>query len=125
MAKNVLGTDLAPCSTDPMTGFLRNGRCETCAEDAGMHTICCEMTEAFLSYTRRTGNDLSTPNPEIGFPGLVPGDRWCVCVNRWIEAWRAGVAPRVKLSATHMSVLEFVDLGALRDHAIAEDADSR
>jgi uncharacterized protein (DUF2237 family) len=119
MAHNVLGGELELCSADPLTGFMRNGKCETCGEDIGMHTVCAEMTEAFLEFTRQQGNDLSTPAP--GFPGLRPGDRWCLCVGRWVEAYRAGVAPPVKLSATHISVLEFVELDSLRRHALPEE----
>lgn len=117
MASNVLGTPLEPCSTDPMTGFFRTGVCDTCAEDAGMHTVCAVMTREFLDFSRDRGNDLITPRPEWAFPGLKPGDGWCVCMARWVEALEAGVAPPVRLEATHISVLEFVDLATLRDHA--------
>lgn len=117
MAKNVLGTELGECSRDPMTGFYRTGCCDTGAEDMGHHTVCCVVNEAFLEYTRSRGNDLSTPRPEYGFPGLKPGDRWCVCVSRWAEALEAGVAAPVVLEATHMAALEFVDLEDLRAHA--------
>lgn len=118
MAKNVLGGDLEICGTDPKTGFYRTGRCDTGGEDLGLHTVCAEMTEAFLAFTGSKGNDLSTPNPAMAFPGLEPGDRWCLCVARWREALEAGVAPPVRLEATHMSALEFVDLEDLRRHAV-------
>jgi uncharacterized protein (DUF2237 family) len=121
MAKNVLGTPLEPCSTDPMTGFLRNGCCDTGPGDTGLHLVCAEMTEAFLAFTRSRGNDLSTPAPALGFPGLKPGDRWCLCVSRWQEALAAGCAPPVILEATHVSTIEFVDLDVLRKHAVPPD----
>ncbi len=120
MAKNVLGTELAPCSFNPVTGFFRNGCCDTNGEDAGMHTVCVVATEAFLRFSKAAGNDLSTPRPEYDFPGLRPGDRWCLCLPRWIEAHDQGQAPPVVLAATHASVLEFVDLGDLKAFA-AED----
>ncbi|MCO6453898.1 MAG: DUF2237 domain-containing protein [Pirellulaceae bacterium] len=115
MAKNVLGTDLELCSAAPLTGFYRDGCCNTGADDQGLHLVCAEMTREFLEFSRRRGNDLSTPNPAYGFPGLQPGDRWCLCVLRWKEALAAGVAPRVVLEATHISTLEFVDLADLRN----------
>lgn len=118
MAKNVLGTPLEICCTDPMTGFYRNGRCETGREDHGLHTVCAEMTEAFLVFSASRGNDLSTPQPGLRFPGLRPGDRWCLCVTRWREALEEGIAPPVHLEATHISALEFVDLEDLRRHAV-------
>ncbi|MDX1929443.1 MAG: DUF2237 domain-containing protein [Pirellulaceae bacterium] len=117
-AKNVLGTQLEECSTDPMTGFFRDGCCNTGPEDVGLHTLCAEMTDEFLEFSKARGNDLSTPNPMFQFPGLKAGDRWCLCVLRWKEAYEAGMAPRVNLNATHMSVLEFVDLEHLQEHAI-------
>jgi uncharacterized protein (DUF2237 family) len=117
-ARNVLGTPLACCCTDPVTGFYRNGWCETGPEDRGLHIVCAEMTADFLAFTRSRGNDLSTPAPEWGFPGLRPGDRWCLCVERWREALDAGVAPPVVLEATHISALEFVTLDDLRRHAV-------
>ncbi len=116
--KNVLGTDLVACCMDPVTGFYRNGRCETGKDDIGLHIVCARMTDEFLAFSRSRGNDLSTPNPEWGFPGLRPGDRWCLCVERWREALEAGVAPPVSLEATHMSALEFVTLEDLERHAI-------
>jgi len=117
-ATNVLGSALATCSDDPRTGFYRNGCCDTGAEDTGMHTVCAVMTEAFLVFSREQGNDLSTPRPELGFAGLRPGDRWCLCVGRWKEALDAGVAPPVVLAATHEEALAVVPLEALKRHAI-------
>lgn len=116
-ARNVLGTELKPCSLDPMTGFFRNGCCETSHEDVGMHTVCAVMTADFLAYSRSVGNDLSTPLPEAGFPGLRPGDRWCLCAPRWKEALDAGAAPQVVLDSTHEETLAIVPLGILKDHA--------
>jgi uncharacterized protein (DUF2237 family) len=117
-AKNVLGTPLRTCSTDPMTGFFRTGCCDTGADDLGLHIVCAEMTAEFLTFSASRGNDLSTPNPWFGFPGLRPGDRWCLCAARWKEALDAGVAPPIVLEATHMATLEFVDLDDLRRHAL-------
>jgi uncharacterized protein (DUF2237 family) len=117
-AKNVLGTDLEVCSVDPMTGFYRDGCCNTGAEDLGMHTVCVEVTDEFLAFSKGRGNDLSTPNQAYEFPGLQAGDRWCLCVLRWKEAFEADMAPRVVLGATHMSVLEFVDLEDLQRYAV-------
>jgi uncharacterized protein (DUF2237 family) len=117
-AKNVLGTPLRTCSTDPMTGFFRTGCCDTGADDLGLHIVCAEMTADFLVFSAARGNDLSTPNPFFGFPGLRPGDRWCLCASRWKEALDAGVAPPVVLEATHMATLEFVDLDDLKRHAL-------
>jgi uncharacterized protein (DUF2237 family) len=116
MAKNVLGTDLATCSTDPMTGFYRNGCCDTGADDLGVHVVCAQVTDAFLEFSRSVGNDLSTPQP--GFPGLRAGDSWCLCARRWQEAFEAGAAPPVRLEATHISALEWVRLDDLRAHAL-------
>ena len=121
-AKNVLGTNLQSCCTDPMTGFYRNGQCMTGRDDYGLHIVCAGMTEEFLEFSRERGNDLSTPVPENGFPGLKAGDRWCLCVERWKEALDAGVAPPVVLEATHMSTVEFVSLDELRDHELVENA---
>ena len=115
---NVLGEPLAPCSTDPMTGFLRNGSCDTCAEDRGSHTVCAVMTAEFLAFSKARGNDLSTPRPEFAFPGLKPGDRWCLCAARFVEAYEAGMAPRVSLTATHRRALEIVPMEALRERAL-------
>jgi len=117
-ARNVLGGELAACSQDPVTGFFRNGCCETHHEDVGMHTVCAVMTAPFLAFSRAVGNDLSTPRPEYGFPGLKPGDRWCLCAPRWKEALDAGAAPQVVLEATHEETLAIVPLGVLKDHAI-------
>ncbi|MCZ6834607.1 MAG: DUF2237 domain-containing protein [Planctomycetota bacterium] len=118
---NVLGSPLHCCCTDPMTGFYRNGHCETGPDDQGLHIVCAEMTTEFLEFSRSVGNDLSTPTPEAGFNGLRPGDRWCLCVERWREALEAGVAPPVVLEATHISALEFVDLNDLQHHAVTAD----
>ena len=118
MARNVLGDDLLTCSEDPMTGFFRNGLCDTCGEDRGQHTVCAEMTPEFLEFTKEQGNDLSTPRPEFHFPGLRPGDFWCICLGRWLEAKTAGKAPRIKLEACHASVLEYVDLEELKDFSV-------
>jgi len=119
MARNVLGTELIECSRDPLTGFYRNGKCDTCGDDVGQHSVCAQMTEAFLQYSAQQGNDLITPMPEYNFPGLKPGDCWCVCLGRWIEAHRAGVAPKIKLTATHASVLEFLDLETLQRYELS------
>ena len=116
--RNVLGTELRLCSSNPMTGFLRDGCCNTTAEDLGTHTVCCEMTAEFLAFSSASGNDLSTPHPQFGFPGLKPGDRWCLCAARWAEAFEEGKAPRVVLEATHERTLEFVPLEVLQRHAI-------
>ncbi len=116
--RNVLGEPLGPCGTDPMTGFFRDGSCRTCAEDTGRHVVCAEVTEAFLSYSRARGNDLVTPRPGFGFPGLKPGDRWCLCAARWEEARQAGLAPPVVLAATHAAALEVVSLQDLKAHAL-------
>ncbi|MDJ0521191.1 MAG: DUF2237 domain-containing protein [Planctomycetota bacterium] len=120
MAKNVLGTDLEICCQDPMTGWYRNGKCETGRDDLGRHLVCARMTAEFLAFTASRGNDLSTPNPAFGFPGLKPGDCWCLCVDRWKEALAAGVAPPVKLEATHLSTIEFVSLEELQAHALTD-----
>jgi uncharacterized protein (DUF2237 family) len=117
MARNVLGGELELCGTDPMTGFHRTGCCDTGGDDVGVHTVCARMTAGFLEFSRRRGNDLSTPRPEFGFPGLRPGDRWCLCASRWAEALAAGVAPPVVLAATHARTLEWIDLADLRRHA--------
>ena len=122
--RNVLGGELEPCGTDPMTGFYRDGCCTTGPEDLGSHTICAVMTGDFLDHQRSIGNDLSTPVPAFGFPGLRPGDRWCVCITRWKEALEAGTACPVDLEATHMHALEFVDLDDLKRHAVNQPAGS-
>jgi len=118
MAHNVLGGELQPCSTDPLTGFYRNGCCDTGGEDTGVHTVCVRLTGEFLAFSKEVGNDLSTPRPEYGFAGLAPGDQWCLCASRWAEALAAGHAPEVVLEATHARTLEWVDLKDLRQHAV-------
>jgi hypothetical protein len=117
-SRNVLGGELKPCSLDPLTGYFRNGCCETSAEDLGMHTVCCVMTAEFLAFSQQAGNDLTTPHPEFQFPGLKPGDRWCLCAPRWKEALDAGAAPLVVLECTHEETLAITTLGVLKDHAI-------
>ena len=116
--RNVLGGPLVPCSTSPRTGFYRDGCCNTGPEDVGLHIVCAQMTQAFLAFSMRTGNDLSTPVPEHGFPGLKAGDRWCICVARWREALDAGAAPPVVLASTHEEALAVVSLKDLKRHAI-------
>ena len=118
IAKSVLGKPLETCSESPLTGFYRDGCCNTGASDVGLHLVCAKMNDEFLEFSRSRGNDLSTPNPAMGFPGLKEGDRWCLCVERWKEAWEAGVAPQIVLAATHISALEFVDLEVLHEYAI-------
>jgi len=115
---NVLGEPLEACSSAPLTGFTRNGLCQTGPEDAGSHTVCAVMTAEFLQFSRQRGNDLSTPVPAFGFPGLKPGDQWCLCAARWGEALAAGRAPRVRLRATHRRALEVVAIEDLKRHAI-------
>jgi uncharacterized protein (DUF2237 family) len=117
-ARNVLGGPLAVCGTNPMTGFFRTGCCETAREDHGSHTVCAVLTADFLEHSRAAGNDLSTPRPEYGFPGLKPGDRWCLCAARWQEALEAGFAPPVVLAATHERALEVVSLDDLKANAL-------
>lgn len=117
-SRNVLGGPLEPCSHDPLTGFFRNGCCDTAAQDIGAHVVCAQMTEDFLEFSVAMGNDLVTPSPAAGFPGLQPGDRWCLCALRWKEARAAGVAPPIVLAATHERVLEFVSLAELVEHAL-------
>lgn len=121
MAKNVLGTDLETCSTDPLTGFYRDGCCNTGASDVGLHVVCSVMTAEFLAFSKSRGNDLSTPNPLHRFAGLGPGDRWCLCAARWKEAYDAGQAPKVVLEATHISALEFASIEQLQEHAAESD----
>jgi hypothetical protein len=116
--RNVFGEPLAVCCIAPMTGFYRTGCCETGPEDRGAHVVCVETTAAFLEFSKSRGNDLSTPRPEFGFPGLKPGDRWCLCAARWQEALEAGAAPRVVLGATHEVALEHVALADLKRHAL-------
>jgi uncharacterized protein (DUF2237 family) len=116
-AVNVLGEPLEPCSTTPMTGFFRDGHCNTCEADRGSHTVCAVMTAEFLAYSKYLGNDLSTPRPEYGFGGLKPGDRWCLCAGRFLQAHEEGVAPRIHLASTHRRALEIVPMEVLREHA--------
>lgn len=116
--RNVLGGELATCSNDPVTGFFRDGCCNTAPQDVGSHTVCAVMTAEFLAFSKARGNDLSTPMPEYEFPGLKPGDRWCLCAPRWQEAFVAGKAPKVVLAATQEGALEYADLADLKRHAI-------
>lgn len=118
MALNVLGTPLESCSTDPMTGFYRDGCCSTGADDAGVHVVCARVTAEFLAFSADAGNDLSTPRPEFGFSGLKPGDQWCLCASRWAEAHAAGMAPPVVLAATHAAALEWCTLSDLQALAV-------
>lgn len=115
---NVLGGVLEPCGEEPMTGFFRDGCCRSGPEDRGSHTVCAVVTAEFLDHQRRIGNDLSAPRPEYGFPGLVPGDRWCVVATRWRQAYEAGVAAPVVLAATNVRSLELIALSALQEHAV-------
>lgn len=119
--RNVLGTELETCSMSPMTGFFRDGCCRNGPGDVGLHLVCTRVTEEFLEFSAAHGNDLSTPRPEWDFPGLQPGDQWCVCVERWKEAMEAGYAAPVVLAATHISTLEFVSLEELQQHATEDD----
>lgn len=114
---NVLGEALQPCSVSPVTGFFRNGACDTCAADQGSHTVCAVMTAEFLAYSAYVGNDLSTPRPAFRFAGLKPGDSWCLCASRFMQAHDEGCAPRVRLQATHRRALDIVPLTVLREHA--------
>ena len=120
MTQNVLGGELQPCSYDPLTGFFRDGCCNTGAEDLGVHTVCIRASEDFLAFSASVGNDLSTPHPEHGFSGLSPGDQWCLCASRWQEAFEAGVAPPVVLESTHASTLEWVQLSDLALFAVKD-----
>lgn len=115
---NVLGTELAPCSTRPMTGYFRNGACDTCPEDRGSHTVCAVMTAEFLAWSKYVGNDLSTPQPDYGFPGLTPGDSWCLCAGRFLQAHDEGCAPDIRLAATHARALEVVPFEVLEAYAL-------
>ena len=118
---NVLGGPLAPCSYEPLTGFFRNGACDTCAEDRGSHTVCAVMTAEFLAFSKYVGNDLSTPRPEFGFAGLKPGDHWCLCASRFAQAHDEGCAPKVNLVATHRNALEILPLEVLESNALGDD----
>jgi len=118
MAANVQGEPLQGCSESPLTGFFRDGFCNTGESDRGTHVVCAEMTQEFLDFTAGQGNDLSTPRPQFHFPGLKPGDRWCLCAMRWEEARQAGVAPPVVLESTHIGAVEFVDMADLQEHAL-------
>lgn len=116
--RNVLGGELLPCSLNPVTGYFRDGCCNTDSTDIGLHVVCCRVTQDFLEFSRARGNDLSTPVPEYAFPGLRDGDQWCLCAARWVEAWRAGAAPKVVLAATHERALELIPLALLQEFAI-------
>jgi len=115
---NAEGGILAACSQDPVTGFFRDGHCNTCAQDRGSHTVCAVMTAEFLAYSKYLGNDLTTPHPEFGFPGLKPGDQWCLCAARFMQAHEEGVAPQINLSATHIRATELVPLALLREYSL-------
>ena len=121
--RNVLGEELEPCGTEPLTGFYRDGCCTTGEEDLGRHTVCAVVSGEFLEHQKSAGNDLTASRPEYGFPGLTPGDRWCVCAERWLEAYHAGAAAPVVLAATHVRTLDVVPLDALREHAVDVPAD--
>ena len=118
---NIYGEPLEVCSENPITGFFRDGCCNTNKQDVGSHTVCIEVTKEFLEFSRLKGNDLSTPMPEYGFPGLKPGNRWCLCAARWYEAYQAGMAPRVFLKRTHEKALDIIPLDLLKDHAVETD----
>lgn len=120
MDKNVFGEPLIPCSNDPVTGFYRDGCCNTGDDDLGVHTVCAVMTDEFLAFSKLRGNDLSTPRPEFNFPGLKAGDSWCLCAGRWVEAYKAGMAPKLHLEATNEKTLEFVDIDTLIRFAVRE-----
>jgi uncharacterized protein len=122
MANNIFGESLIECGTDPMTGFYRDGCCNSDEEDAGIHSVCVVLTDEFLAFSKLRGNDLSTPRPEYMFPGLKAGDRWCLCAARWVEAHRAGCAPKVVLEATHERTLELVELRELVKYAFRSDS---
>ncbi|MEM6578109.1 MAG: DUF2237 domain-containing protein [Pseudomonadota bacterium] len=117
---NVLGGALEVCGTDPVTGFFRDGYCNTCARDQGNHTVCARVTEEFLAFSKYVGNDLSTPRPEYGFAGLTPGDLWCLCAGRFLQAHEEGCAPEVRLQATHIRALEIVPIDVLNEHALPD-----
>ncbi|VEP12494.1 conserved hypothetical protein [Hyella patelloides LEGE 07179] len=120
-SRNVLGQELQICCTSPMTGYFRNGKCEISAQDYGVHAVCAHLTKEFLEFTKAQGNDLSTPLPAYGFPGLKKGDRWCLCAARWKEALDAGYAPPIVLESTHEAVLSYVPLEVLQEHSIVKD----
>ena len=120
--RNVLGDPIVPCSTDPLTGFYRDGSCNVGPDDHGCHAICCQVTEEFLAFSRNAGNDLSTPRPDFGFPGLNPGDRWCVCAARWVEAHAVGAACPVVLEATHEAALQYVSRSVLEEFATSAES---
>jgi uncharacterized protein (DUF2237 family) len=122
--RNVIGGTLLECSAEPLTGFYRDGCCATGPEDIGSHTVCVMVTEEFLSFSRRVGNDLSTPQPQLGFSGLGPGDRWCVCAARWLEAHEAGAAPPVLLGATHERALDVIEIDTLLAYAVEPESDA-
>ena len=115
---NVLGTELEPCNLDPLTGYYRTGCCENHGDDPGMHVVCAVMTDELLACSKSVGNDLSTPMPQYGFPGLNDGDQWCLCAGRWQEAFEAGAAPKVRLASTHLSALEYSSLRDLQAHSV-------
>jgi hypothetical protein len=115
---NVLGGELSPCSLEPLTGFFRDGCCNTCKQDEGSHTLCVEISEHFLEFSRAVGNDLSTPQPAMSFQGLKQGDRWCLCAARWLQAYQEGAAPRIILSSSHISALQIVPIELLKEYAI-------
>jgi uncharacterized protein (DUF2237 family) len=119
---NILGTPLAVCGTDPVTGFFRDSYCNTCAADQGSHTVCAVMTEEFLAFSKYVGNDLSTPRPEFGFEGLKAGDSWCLCATRFLQAAEEGCGPRVRLAATHLRALDVVPLDVLQSHSAEKEA---
>jgi len=123
-ARNVFGETLEPCGTNPVTGFYRDGACNTGHDDRGIHTVCAAVTKAFLDFSAERGNDLASPNPLVGFRGLRPGDRWCLCAARWLEAYNAGVAPGVYLRATHEETLAVISLEVLRPYALDPSPDS-
>jgi len=114
---NVYGEPLEACSEEPLTGFFRDGQCNTCKEDVGSHTVCIKVSSEFLEFSRLVGNDLSTPVPQFGFPGLQPGDSWCLCAARWLEAYEKGRAPRVHMTRTHIRALEIIPLTVLKEYA--------
>ena len=116
--KNVLGETLEICGTSPLTGYFRDGLCNSDKDDIGSHTVCAQVTKDFLEFSKSTGNDLSSPNMDLGFNGLKDGDTWCLCANKWLEAFQQGVAPRIKLKSTNIKALEVIDLDTLKEHAI-------